>query len=74
MLAVRQAYVHGINSLVGQEIFIGGVHSFWLKSCRTLFITAGYGVQIRSARCVHCWGESAAGNVTGTEKPPVDGH
>jgi predicted phosphohydrolase len=49
MLAIRQADVHRINALIGQEVFIGGMHSFWFKSCRTLFITAGDGVQVCSA-------------------------
>jgi hypothetical protein len=49
MLAIRQADVHGINALIGQEVFIAGMHSLWLKSCRTLFISAGDGVQVCSA-------------------------
>jgi hypothetical protein len=49
MLAIRQADVHRINALIGQEGVIGGMHSFWFKSCRTLFIAAGDGVQMCSA-------------------------
>jgi predicted phosphohydrolase len=74
MLAIRQTDVHRINTIIGQEVFIGGVHSFWFKSCRSLFIAASNGVQVCAERSVHGWGESAAGNVTGTEKPPVDRH
>jgi hypothetical protein len=49
MLAVRQADVHGINVLVGQEVFIGRVNAFWFKSCRPLLIAAGNGVQVCTA-------------------------
>jgi hypothetical protein len=62
MLAVRQTDVHGINSVIGQQIVVRCMNLFRFKGRRPLFIAAGNGIQVCTTRCMHGWGETATSN------------